>query len=54
MSPDRRSNDGLAVPPQGFERTYKEASMKRKDDNKIIQDAVKRLCNETDSGERKE
>jgi len=54
MSTYRRTNDRLAVPPQGFESTYKEASMKRKYDNKRIQDAVKRLCNETDSGERKE
>lgn len=54
MSTDRRTNKGLAVPPQGFERAYKEASMKRKHENKRIQDTVKRLCNETDSGERKE
>jgi len=54
MFTDRRTDGCLVVPPQAFERTYKEVSMKRKDENKRIQEAAKRLCKETDSGERKE
>jgi len=49
MFTNRRTNDFLVVPPQGFECTYKEVSVKRKDENKRIQEAAKRLCNETDS-----